>query len=148
MLFKLVPQVYRTARIAEAARETVLNSSERAGGYLLERFSGETAGGPLRAVPGPEGKAAGLQAPGRGRRLHADLDIRKMVENALLTSASAVILAHNHPSGVALPSPEDYATTDRVKEALETVGLPAWWTISWWPTGDLCLHGGLGAACR
>ena len=52
------------------------------------------------------------------------LDIRKLVENALLTSASAVILAHNHPSGVALPSPEDYATTDRAKQALATVGIP------------------------
>ena len=52
------------------------------------------------------------------------LDIRKLVENALLTSASAVILAHNHPSGVALPSSEDYATTDRAKQALATVGIP------------------------
>ena len=41
-----------------------------------------------------------------------------------MTSASAVILAHNHPSGVALPSSEDYATTDRVKQALATVGIP------------------------
>ena len=46
------------------------------------------------------------------------------MENALLSSASAVILAHNHPSGVALPSPEDYATTDRAKQALDTVGIP------------------------
>ena len=40
------------------------------------------------------------------------------------SSASAVILAQNHPSGVALPSPEDYATTDRAKQALDTVGIP------------------------
>ena len=37
--------------------------------------------------------------------------------------ASAVILSHNHPSGVALPSPEDYTTTDRAKEALATIGV-------------------------
>jgi DNA repair protein RadC len=46
-----------------------------------------------------------------------------MVENAILSSASAVILAHNHPSGVALPSPEDYAATDRAKAALATIGV-------------------------
>jgi len=46
-----------------------------------------------------------------------------VVENAILTSASAVILSHNHPSGVALPSQEDYAVTKRVQMALETIGV-------------------------
>ena len=45
------------------------------------------------------------------------------MENALLTGASAVILAHNHPSGVALPSRDDYAATDRAKAALAVVGV-------------------------
>ena len=45
------------------------------------------------------------------------------MENALLVSASAVILSHNHPSGIALPSSEDYATTERVQTALNMVGV-------------------------
>ena len=45
------------------------------------------------------------------------------MENALLSSASAVILSHNHPSGIALPSREDYATTQWVQEALRTIGV-------------------------
>ena len=53
----------------------------------------------------------------------ADLNIRKVVEMALLTSASAVILAHNHPSGVALPSSSDEAATRQVAEALRTIGV-------------------------
>ena len=53
--------------------------------------------------------------------VHAD--IRTIVENALLCRASAVLLAHNHPSGVALPSQEDYAATDRVQAALATIGV-------------------------
>ena len=54
---------------------------------------------------------------------NAELDLRKVMENAILTSASAVILAHNHPSGIALPSEDDYTTTDRVKKALQTIGV-------------------------
>ena len=46
-----------------------------------------------------------------------------MMENAIFTNASAVVLAHNHPSGIALPSQEDYHTTDRAKAALETIGV-------------------------
>ena len=53
----------------------------------------------------------------------ADLDVRLLVENAVLTSASAVILSHNHPSGMAAPSADDYSATDRAKAALETVGV-------------------------
>ena len=45
------------------------------------------------------------------------------MENAILTGASAVILSHNHPSGVALPSRDDYAATDRAKTALNVVGV-------------------------
>ena len=108
----------------ETARETVLNSSERAGAYLLERFSGESREVIYELCLDRKGKLLACKRLGEGGVSYADLDIRKLVENALLTSASAVILAHNHPSGVALPSPEDYATTDRAKQALATVGVP------------------------
>ena len=53
----------------------------------------------------------------------ANLNIRRVVELALLTSASAVVLAHNHPSGVALPSEEDQIATQQVREALATIGV-------------------------
>ena len=53
----------------------------------------------------------------------AALDIRKVVENAILTSASTVILAHNHPSGIALPSDDDCAATTRAAQALQTIGV-------------------------
>ena len=53
----------------------------------------------------------------------AELDVRRIVENAILTHASGVVLAHNHPSGIALPSAEDVAATARAKNALETIGV-------------------------
>ncbi len=46
------------------------------------------------------------------------------MENALLNSASGVVLAHNHPSGIALPSPEDYTATDQAFSALQTINVP------------------------
>ena len=41
VLLRLIPQLWRKTRMAEAARETILNSAERAGAYLLECFAGE-----------------------------------------------------------------------------------------------------------
>jgi DNA repair protein RadC len=46
---------------------------------------------------------------------------REVVKRALAYNAAAVILAHNHPSGVAEPSQADQLITQRLKEALALV---------------------------
>ncbi len=46
---------------------------------------------------------------------------RVVVQRALALNASALILAHQHPSGVTEPSAADRALTDRLKAALGTV---------------------------
>jgi len=46
---------------------------------------------------------------------------REVVKRALAHNAAAVILAHNHPSGVAEPSQSDRMLTDALKQALGLV---------------------------
>jgi DNA repair protein RadC len=46
---------------------------------------------------------------------------REVVRRALELNAGAVILAHNHPSGVAEPSQADHALTRRLRDALALV---------------------------
>ncbi len=48
---------------------------------------------------------------------------REVVKEALNINAAAVILAHNHPSGVAEPSQADERITRRLKSALELVDI-------------------------
>ena len=48
---------------------------------------------------------------------------REVVKEALAENAAAVILAHNHPSGVAEPSQADERITRRLKSALELVDI-------------------------
>lgn len=43
---------------------------------------------------------------------------REVVKQALALNAAAVILAHNHPSGIAEPSQSDKAITERLQQAL------------------------------
>jgi DNA repair protein RadC len=47
------------------------------------------------------------------------VDITKITAKAILTNASAVILAHNHPSGNPKPSPQDIDITKKLKSALD-----------------------------
>jgi DNA repair protein RadC len=48
---------------------------------------------------------------------------REIVKQGLSRNAAAVILAHNHPSGVAEPSQSDQLITRRIRDALELVDI-------------------------
>lgn len=54
---------------------------------------------------------------GKGGLTSTVADIRIILKNALLNSASRLIVAHNHPSGNLKPSREDIAMTEKLKEA-------------------------------
>ena len=49
--------------------------------------------------------------------------IRDIISICLNNNASSVILAHNHPHSLALPSPEDVYTTEKVFHALNTISV-------------------------
>ncbi len=48
---------------------------------------------------------------------------REVVKKALARNAAALIVAHNHPSGIAEPSQADERITERLKQALELVDI-------------------------
>lgn len=57
----------------------------------------------------------------KGSLTHTTVHAREVVKRALAHNAAAVILAHNHPSGVAEPSQTDRWLTDQLKVALGVV---------------------------
>jgi DNA repair protein RadC len=59
----------------------------------------------------------------RGTIDGASVHPREIVKLALQRNAAAIIIAHNHPSGIAEPSQADELITQRVKEALGLVDI-------------------------
>ncbi len=59
----------------------------------------------------------------RGSISSTEVHPREIVRRALVHNAAAVILAHNHPSGLAEPSPADRLLTARIVEALDLIGV-------------------------
>ena len=53
----------------------------------------------------------------------ASVHAREVVKRALQVNAAALILAHNHPSGVAEPSQADELITVRLRDALALVDI-------------------------
>lgn len=57
----------------------------------------------------------------RGTLTQTSVYPREVVKRALANNAGAVILAHNHPSGLTDPSPADIALTSTLKQALALI---------------------------
>jgi DNA repair protein RadC len=57
----------------------------------------------------------------RGTLTQTSVDPREVVKEALALNAAAVLLVHNHPSGVGEPSRADEALTQLLKQALALV---------------------------
>lgn len=123
VLLRLVGQVEPKARLAEAEVSLPMTSAEAAGKYLLDRFYGIRNEVAFQLCIDRKGKLLICKRLTEGSESYVEMDVRRIVENALLSSASGVILAHNHPSGIALPSADDISATKRVQEALKTIGV-------------------------
>jgi DNA repair protein RadC len=58
-----------------------------------------------------------------GTAAHTFLAPREVFRDALLSGASAIVVAHNHPSGDADPSDDDRRITRRLADAGATMGI-------------------------
>lgn len=68
-------------------------------------------------------KLLGVRKVGEGNVNAVEVTARGIVEAALSLNAAKLILAHNHVSGLAFPSPEDRATTLHLAGLLGGVGV-------------------------
>ena len=68
-------------------------------------------------------KVLGIRRLGEGNVNAVNVTTRLIAEAALSLNASAVVLAHNHVSGIAFPSDEDIATTSSRAPILSTLGV-------------------------
>ena len=123
ILIKLVPEAARHYQIERAKVGKILDTTQKYGDYLVPYFFGATD--EVVYLLGLDAKCKVLSCVRlfTGSVNFATLSIRRIVECAINMKATSVILAHNHPSGIAVPSKEDIRTTSSVSHALSLVGV-------------------------
>lgn len=122
-LLQLVPQVARRYMMSRGTQTQVLNTTSKCGRYLLPFFHGEQEEVVYLLCLDAKCKVLDCVLLHRGGINVASIAARKVIKTALDANATSVVLSHNHPSGLALPSPEDQQTTLVLHAALETVGI-------------------------
>ena len=118
-LIALIPQLERRHFIDRSGKASILNSTSKCGQYLVPFFHGEQEEVVYLLCLDAKCKAICCVPVHRGSITAASISVRKIVQTALNQNAASVVLAHNHPSGYALPSPEDLDTTRTLQTALQ-----------------------------
>ena len=120
-LLALVIDLCRYYQVNCAQHNEILTTLEACGNYLVPRFFGRTRETVFLLCLDAKCKVLCCKEIGEGSVNSASISVRKVVETALLANATTVVLAHNHPSGIAVPSHEDIQTTRRISAALHAV---------------------------
>lgn len=122
-LIRLLFPLCRRVRTSGGRHEVIFNTRENIGAYFIELFLGERREVFYEACLDAKGKLLACYRLAEGSPDQVTINMRRVVENALNANASLVVLSHNHPSGVALPSKEDNQTTLQIKRALADIGV-------------------------
>ena len=117
---KLVREIERRYALSQG-EEIILNTIDDCCEYLSRFFRGKKNETVFLLSLDAKLKMLSCREVGEGSVNYASVPIRRVVEMALDDGATSVILAHNHPSGIAIPSNDDIQTTRRLAMALSTV---------------------------
>ena len=122
-LILMVPQIVKKAHVSKAKETKIIRNSTDAGNYLLPYFLDEQDEIVMMLCLDNKRAVICCREMGRGVVNCVEANIRRMVETALKVKTTTVIIAHNHPNGVALPSREDDNFTRALYRSLGLLGI-------------------------
>ena len=117
----LIMELMRYCAVERSTVDEILTTVEQCGNYMIPYFQGRRNETVFLLCLDSKCKVLSCKMVGEGSINSAGVPIRRVVEMALGEGATSVVLAHNHPSGIALPSDEDQHTTIRLAKALNAV---------------------------
>lgn len=124
VLLKMIPKLSGRYTTIRGSLGDILDSTHAAGEYLRPHFQQGARNEMVYLVcMDAKCKVLGVHKLGEGSVNAADITPRKIVEITLAHNATSVILAHNHVSGIALPSNADLATTRKLFLVLRDLGV-------------------------
>lgn len=123
ILLRLIPELMKRYAMEEVSSRTVYDSVGKLADYFVRAFIGldheclymmllNNRLGMIDCVLVSEGSVNSSTVP-----------IRLMTQKALFKKASSVVLAHNHPAGLALPSGRDVEVTETLIGAFDAIGV-------------------------
>ena len=123
VFLRMLPAVLGRYQGARTRLSAIINSPEEAYAWLEPYFFG--ARNEMVYVLCMDGKrqVLGVRKVAEGSIELAEVNTRRIAEEAIGLRAAQIYVAHNHVSNLAIPSQADWLTTDTLRSALRPIGI-------------------------
>lgn len=121
ILLKFVPEICRYYLLDKHENKEKIMTKEKAGAFILDKFVGKQEECVIVMLLDKKMRMLYCGTINRGNVNKVDCYLKDILLLVSHYNAYGMILAHNHPSGVALPSAEDVETTVKIIKKLEVV---------------------------
>ncbi len=122
-LLTMVPELFRRYKQDKAKARKEITSPEQAAEYLLPHFFGLKTERCALLCLDVQSRVNNLSFISDGSLRSAQIDMRKVAQISLQCNADSVIIAHNHPGGLPIPSRSDLSSTSSMISTLKTLGV-------------------------
>lgn len=123
IFLSMLSDLNRYCLVNLATEVKILNTTSDCCKYITPYFAGRKNETVFLLCMDAKCKVLSCKLMGEGSVNSANVSIRKIVETAMKANASSIIIAHNHPTGLAIPSEEDVRTTVQLNRALRLMGI-------------------------
>lgn len=119
---KMLPEMSRLYNESKLSADNIIDD-ENLGELFRTKFIGRTNEAVALMLGDAKGKMIYFGIISKGSLNSTEMPVRKIVDLSLRHNAKIAYIAHNHPSGSALPSSADISTTKTISETLLSVGV-------------------------
>lgn len=114
ILLTMMPQLFREYTKDKTENKPLLSSAAATEKYLVSKFTSYQKEVVLLLCLDNMSRLNNCCMISKGTLSKAVISNRTLVETALRNNAASVILAHNHPNGMAVPSKDDVYSTENI----------------------------------
>ncbi len=126
VLLKLIPSLvsrFYISKTQEEMKKLPLQSQADISRFILPYFIGKSEEQILLLLLNSKSKSVFCDIISKGSLAVSNVNIRDILQYCVKHKASRAILAHNHPSGIALPSAQDIKMTKTLHQSLLAIGV-------------------------
>ncbi|MDD6307994.1 MAG: DNA repair protein RadC [Clostridia bacterium] len=124
VFFHLVKDCMKLYSKSKWAAKPLLSNSAEVGTYAVDMIGDQTEEGFYLICLDPSNYVNSFCKVESGSAYRANVDVRKVVERALLYRAHHIVLVHNHPAGAVSPSENDIALTKKLVKTFGEMDIP------------------------
>lgn len=114
-----VKEICRRSDFIQLQKDTTLTNTQETHAFLKRQLRDKKHETFVALFLDSQNRVLAYEELFHGTINSASVHPRPIIERVLSLNAAAVILAHNHPSGLSDASSEDVAVTERIRQALE-----------------------------